>query len=58
MAKSFDRPVDKVERKARLANVHRQRDIEEYELRNMHRIGWQELMADEDDECEVEVVQK
>jgi hypothetical protein len=51
VAKSFERSVDKVERKARLANVHRQREIDERELRTMNRMGWQEL---EDDECEDE----
>ncbi len=42
MAKSQNRQVDKVERKARLENVQRQRKIEERELRNAHRLGWVE----------------
>lgn len=53
MAKSMNRDVDKVERKARLANVHRQRELEQRELRSMNRMGWQELPDDEEDcECE------
>ena len=48
MAKSQHRSVDKVERGARLASVQRQRQIEERELKNLNRMGWQEF--DEDDE--------
>lgn len=51
MAKSQNRQVDKVERKARLEGVQRQRKVEERELRNMNRIGWQE-MDDSDDGLE------
>lgn len=48
MAKSQNYSVDKVERKARLAGVHRQHKIEQRELRNLNRMGWQEQ---EDDDC-------
>jgi hypothetical protein len=48
----MNRDVDKVERKARLANVHRQRQVEQRELRNLNRMGWQEI--DEDDDLEQE----
>ncbi len=50
MAKSQNRQVDKVERKARLENVQRQRKIEERELRNAHRLGWVEDTAEDDDD--------
>ena len=49
MAKSRNWEVDKLERKARLGNVERQRQVERRELQNLNRIGWQEF--DEDDEC-------
>lgn len=47
MAKSMNREVDKVERKARLDGIHRQRQIERRELQNMNRLGWQELDDEE-----------
>lgn len=54
MAKSQNRQVDKVERKARLAGIHRQREVEQRELRNMHRMGWVEDSFDEEDGWEDE----
>lgn len=35
--------VDKLARKARLANAQRHHKIERNELRNMNRMGWQDL---------------
>lgn len=35
--------VDRLARKARLANAQRQHTIERHELRNMNRMGWQDL---------------
>lgn len=52
MAKSQHRQVDKVERKARLEGVQRQRQVEQRELRNLNRMGWQEMDDEEDLEQE------
>ncbi len=48
VAKSSNRPVDKVERQARVDSIHRQRKVQEREMRNLNRMGWQEF-DDEDD---------
>lgn len=52
MAKSNHRQVDKVERKARLEGVQRQRQVDQRELRNLNRMGWQEI--DDEDEGDLE----
>lgn len=52
MAKSFERPVDKLERKARLEGVQRQLKVEKRELKNLNRIGWQEMDVDSDEQYE------
>jgi hypothetical protein len=53
VAKSQNRQVDKVERKARLDVIHRQREVEQRELRNLNRMGWMEMDDDvQDDEEE------
>lgn len=47
MAKSQNRQVDKVERGARLAQ--RQRKVEARELRDVNRVGWREMIDDNDE---------
>lgn len=54
MAKSSNRQVDKVERKARLAIGRRHQELEQRELRNINRLGWMEMDEDEEDDCDVE----
>lgn len=44
--------VDKLARKARLAGAQRQHNVERNELKNMHRMGWQEFDQDEADEID------
>lgn len=48
MAKSQNQQVDKVERGARLAQ--RQRKVEANEFRNANRLGWREMIENDDDE--------
>lgn len=48
MAKSQNRQVDKVERKARLEGVQRQRKVEQRERQTMNRMGWVENQIEDD----------
>lgn len=54
MAKSFVRPVDKLERRARVDGTRRQHEVERREVRNLNRMGWQE-MVDDEEEIAVEI---
>lgn len=44
--------VDKLARKARVAHAQRQHNIERHEIRNLNRMGWQEMDQDEADEID------
>lgn len=50
MAKSRTRPVDKVERQARLANARRHQQLEQSDIRNAHRLGWNDDDYDQADD--------